>query len=161
MRTQIQLDLAFAQECIRKNEPVSRHISDLVKLTASLYNEKFGVNYSPTLFYLRIKSGELHTSLKPGKRGRPAGIALSSEQKEAMQKGRTRERKIRTADLPALKKMHPEYSLLCEKVAAGSKTAAIKLKCLNCTCFQIKEISLCTSTDCALHSFRPYRKKND
>jgi len=40
---------------------------------------------------------------------------------------------------------------------------AIRAKCLDCSCGQVKEVELCPITDCALYPFRfgknPYRKE--
>lgn len=42
---------------------------------------------------------------------------------------------------------------------------AIRAKCLDCCCNQVKEVELCEMTDCALHPFRfgknPYRAKRE
>lgn len=38
-----------------------------------------------------------------------------------------------------------------------SKTTAIKAKCLDCCCFVMKEIELCSTTSCALWDYRPYK----
>lgn len=42
---------------------------------------------------------------------------------------------------------------------------AIRLKCLDCSCDQPKEVRLCPCTDCALYPFRfgknPYRAKRE
>ena len=39
---------------------------------------------------------------------------------------------------------------------------AIRAKCIDCCCFQPKEVRLCTAVNCPLHPFRfgknPYRK---
>jgi hypothetical protein len=36
---------------------------------------------------------------------------------------------------------------------------AVKAKCLDCTCWQKKEIELCTVSDCPLYPYRPYGAK--
>lgn len=35
---------------------------------------------------------------------------------------------------------------------------AIRLKCLDCTCHQVKEVRLCPIRDCALHPYRMGRR---
>ena len=46
-----------------------------------------------------------------------------------------------------------------------SPLKAIRAKCLDCSCWQVKEVRLCPVTKCALYPFRfgknPYRKKKD
>jgi len=45
-----------------------------------------------------------------------------------------------------------------QKAYNGSKANAIKAKCLDCVCFQRKEITLCTVVSCPLHNVRPYQE---
>ena len=41
-----------------------------------------------------------------------------------------------------------------EKEKYMTPLKAIRLKCLDCVCFQINEVRLCPSTDCPLHPYR-------
>jgi len=43
----------------------------------------------------------------------------------------------------------------------NSKTIAIKAKCLDCSCYQKKEVTLCPSIYCPLYKFRPYQKPDE
>lgn len=42
-----------------------------------------------------------------------------------------------------------------------SRAKAIRLKCLDCCCFQPSEVRKCPSTDCTLHPFRMGRVKRE
>lgn len=42
-------------------------------------------------------------------------------------------------------------------ITSKSKAAAIKAKCLDCTCWQRMEITNCPVTACPLYPHRPYR----
>ena len=42
--------------------------------------------------------------------------------------------------------------------AATQRAAAMKLKCLDCCCWQREEVRDCHISDCPLHPFRPYTK---
>lgn len=53
-----------------------------------------------------------------------------------------------------------KYMPLADKIANGSKAAAIKLNCLQCCGFEKKEVKYCTCTDCPMFTFRPYRSKS-
>ena len=53
-----------------------------------------------------------------------------------------------------------KYLPLLDKIANGSKAAAIKLNCLQCCGFEKKEVKFCTCTDCPMFTFRPYRSKS-
>ena len=50
-----------------------------------------------------------------------------------------------------------------EEKVITNPVKAIRKKCLECCCGQVKEVELCTVTDCALYPFRmgknPYRRK--
>lgn len=55
-----------------------------------------------------------------------------------------------------------EYKEKVSKAAASnSKTTAIKLKCLDCSAYQVEEIRNCPVTNCALYSFRGYYKPGE
>ncbi len=41
----------------------------------------------------------------------------------------------------------------------NSRVCAVKAKCLDCTCWQPKEITLCPATNCPLYPYRPYKPK--
>lgn len=59
------------------------------------------------------------------------------------------------------KRFNPQYERLVDSAAKGSRKAAIKLMCLDCTCEQKKEIALCTIKRCPLFNFRPYKRMED
>jgi hypothetical protein len=43
--------------------------------------------------------------------------------------------------------------------AGNSKAAALKAKCLDCCCYDKKEVKLCSVETCPLHKYRPYQSK--
>ncbi|HPD46327.1 MAG TPA: hypothetical protein P5279_06665 [Anaerohalosphaeraceae bacterium] len=52
------------------------------------------------------------------------------------------------------------YRETYKKAMSGkSKAAALKAKCLDCTCWQKDEIRKCTVSDCPLYPYRPYGAK--
>ena len=60
--------------------------------------------------------------------------------------------------LPLLRQVVPtRYRRLVGKVEDGSLQAAIDLKCLDCSDYQVAEVRYCTVTGCPLHSVRPYQ----
>lgn len=52
------------------------------------------------------------------------------------------------------------YHVVVKKQAEGNAKAAIKLKCLDCTCYQQEEIRNCPMLECSLYMLRPYQPKN-
>lgn len=52
----------------------------------------------------------------------------------------------------------PKYRSLFEKAYSGKRKAlSIRCKCLDCTCYQRKEITNCTVLACPLWPYRPYQ----
>ena len=86
----------------------------------------------------------------------PAEKGLRKGHKIA-RKGKGKRAKHR--DVSAIRASVPEqYQKLVEKVEKGSRNAAIKLRCLDCSNWQKKEITLCTVKECGLYPFRPYQR---
>ena len=72
---------------------------------------------------------------------------------EKTPRGTTQER----IPLPVLRSDTPtRYGPLVDKIEAGSVTAAVQLKCLECSSYQVEEIRHGTVVGCPLHSVRPY-----
>jgi hypothetical protein len=70
-------------------------------------------------------------------------------------RGTTKER----VPLPVLRSYTPaKFQPLVDRIEDGSIRAAVKLKCLECSSYQVEEIRLCTVTGCPLHSVRPYQE---
>ena len=61
----------------------------------------------------------------------------------------------RIKDIPKI------YRKIYEKaVINGSKPAAIKAFCLECVCWRIEEVRMCTDLACPLHAIRPYQERS-
>lgn len=57
-----------------------------------------------------------------------------------------------------MRKNFPRFALpIIDKAEAGSKTAAIKLNCLECSGWQRKEVRDCRDTGCPFYPQRPYQ----
>lgn len=57
---------------------------------------------------------------------------------------------------------NPTMKALFSKAYQGrSKAAALKAKCLDCSCFQRKEVTLCTVQTCPLWHYRPFQKESN
>lgn len=53
----------------------------------------------------------------------------------------------------------PKYRGIFEKAYSGSsRTTALKAKCLECCCFQKRQVETCKSRSCPLWNYRPYGK---
>ena len=103
----------------------------------------------------RVRQNKLTVATPPGKKG---GGGFKPGMSRGVKKSGA-ERMIPFADsLKAIEDVTPaRFSSLMEKVKAGSRSAAMNLKCLDCVAFQTKEVKLCPSTNCPLWPFRPYQ----
>ena len=86
-----------------------------------------------------------------GKRGRQKGCA------PVMGGGRKR-KDIPEVAASAMRKLFPLKMKAVDRAIKGSFKAAIKLKCLDCTCNDIVEVRECPMVDCPLWAFRGYNK---
>ena len=59
-----------------------------------------------------------------------------------------------------MRKQTPErYRPLVNRAERGSMRAALALKCLDCSCWQVPEIKECAITHCPLYPYRPYQSR--
>ena len=87
----------------------------------------------------------------------PDGEARGSSS-ESEKCGAVRKLAPQRLSLPLLRRVVPvRHHRLVDRVEAGSLRAAIDLKCLDCSDYQIAEVRHCTVTACPLHSVRPYQ----
>lgn len=64
--------------------------------------------------------------------------------------------------LAQIEKTCPSYANITRKAYSGkSKAAALKAKCLDCSCWLRAEIRNCTVLACPLHPYRPYQTDNE
>jgi len=94
---------------------------------------------------------------------------LTDEQKAKMRAGRSSSltgiessnAEINSKELQTLKRVHgylPSAKNTFLRAFSGtSKAAAIKAKCIECSCYQKNEVAKCRVTDCALYRYRPYK----
>jgi len=67
-----------------------------------------------------------------------------------------------TRRLQEIKQHSPNYLGVTTKAFTGkSRAAALKAKCLDCTGWQRKEITLCKVESCPLWLFRPYQSQDE
>ena len=97
---------------------------------------------SPSVIYLRVKQFKIEPKTKAGERG----AHLAGEIK--------RTTKRFGGDKNALLKEVPaKFAKLANKVVRGSLKSAVKLKCLECCCWQPKEVTSCHIKSCPLWGF--------
>tara|TARA_R110000824_G_scaffold280251_1_gene468376 strand:+ start:9962 stop:10456 length:495 start_codon:yes stop_codon:yes gene_type:complete len=133
-------------------------------LAEAVADTDWAKNYKPkpitaSVVLLRIAEFKIEPNTPKGKRGRSKGIKLSAGQKAAMQAGRGKKEVDKEA-ISRLRNYCPTvHQGLVDKIAKGSKVAAIKLKCLDCAGWNKSEIKHCTIQTCPLWTIRPYQNK--
>ena len=152
--------LAKAINEAESNGPLKNQ-SELFKKVAEIYDED-KVTYS--VIGLRIKEWNIKVKTPKGHKG--AGT-MSEEQKTAMLAARgnrkTKAEKFEKSDmaqkaLSELESAVPErFQPLVESIKKGSRSSAVKLKCLECSVYQTREVKLCECYSCPLWLFRPYQ----
>lgn len=123
---------------------------------------------TPSIVLLRIRDWHLAVKTPIGKRGRAKGSTMSPEHKAAMLAGRGQRtpKSERFASDPAivaslnsLAQRTPErFRGLVDDIRNGSRNAAVKLHCLECSGYQTSEVTDCVCVACPLWAFRPYQK---
>ena len=146
--------------------------TEMCKAAAEQYNKVVNPSKPIThsVVYLRIEEFKIPIKTKAKKRGRGK---MTDEQKAAMQagraasKGKTKAQKfaadpVAQRNFQLLRDRTPErFHPVIDKVEEGSRTAAVKLACLECSNFQTVEIRECPCEQCPLFMFRPYQGKSN
>lgn len=154
-RKAIQIDALALQNTIREVE-TSNTIGNRSQLWAAVEATEWAKTRSPRPLTAQVamnlaKKFNLNIATPLGKKGREKGSGPIP--------GAGRKKKTLPPDVVvALNKIVPaEFHKIVEKAAGGSMKAAVKLKCLDCTGYQMKEVRECELKDCSLWSFRPYK----
>lgn len=94
---------------------------------------------------LKAQEFKLTISTPIGKRGAVKGEARHNKRKVSL-------------SLVDDVKVPDKYNSLLQRLKNGSLKAAIKLKCLECSCWVSKEVGLCKVNACPLFPIRPFQK---
>lgn len=178
MRVAKAVDRPLLESCVAECESSGplKNRSILYESVTQLYNSKTDVPLTASVVMLRIRDWGIACQTPFGKRGRGGGfgrekgVPLSEEQKAAMKAGRAKKNgknhPKKEAHLKALKEKlvynkAERYIPLAEKAGNGNKRAAIKLFCLECMGYCVKEVRDCTEVGCPFYCGRPFQKFTD
>ncbi len=157
IKVEIDKDIFLSKlEDLEKTQEFTNISTLCVAFSKTEWAVKNGV--TPSICTLRLKEFNLLDKIKTkaGRRGRQPGQTLSQEHKDKLQAGR--ERSTDEKYLKRMLKIVPErFHGTVKKAAKGNKTAVLKLKCLDCSDYQTKEIKECSVCDCPLYHIRPYK----
>lgn len=157
-----------------ENNGALPNLDRLWDVATAIYNQ--GVvpeKITKAVVALRTKTWSIETKTKPGRRGVTDGTNL------AIARASRGEKRERTTDpvilagwqelrkeifnisntLPSGETVYPARRFLpiLDRAMKGSRSAAVKLKCIECAGWTTTEVKHCQCTTCALYSFRPYK----
>jgi hypothetical protein len=115
-----------------------------------------GNGVTPSVAYLRARDFNLISRLKTqaGRKGRAPGSGPVAP-------GPRKPRRKVSHDLSIFRARTPaSFHRLITIAEKGSKSAALKLHCLQCCAFVRKEVRNCSCYSCPLHPFRPYQDRD-
>jgi len=182
VRTSIKVDqklLCSAIEEAERDGPLG-NLSELWKAAAIIYNNGAGERsdlpeISFSVVASRAAQWKLAVKTKAGRRGLGA---MSEEHKAAMQAARSAGRTSKSEKFSsnsAIQESHLElercttqaakslgqradrWQPLVERIKQGSRSAAVKLMCLECSSYQTAEVRKCVCIQCPLWAFRPFQ----
>lgn len=159
-RKRLEINKVTLLNCVmeaEKDGPLKNE-SELFQTVSALYEQRTGQAVHWGVVRLRLSEWSVSYKTEKGKRGR---AKLSSEQKTAMQDGRTSraEKLLKFSDSYELmyKRFPKRFHPVIDKAKAGSTMAHVKLECLDCQGCQTNEIKNCPVKHCGLYPIRPYK----
>jgi hypothetical protein len=135
----------------------------LFKEVADVYNARTKQSCSFATLALYAQKHKVEIKTPKGKRGRAAGFGVTGGNRKRVSKAEkfaaspTAKKALDAveATIPADKRQR--FLPVIQALRNGSRTAAVKLNCLDCTCYVVKEIKECHINSCAMWLFRPYQ----
>ena len=161
-RRTIVVDKKMQQKAVNdaeKDGPLT-NLSALYSKATDIYNsnDKKPEDVTIAVVGLRIKEFKIkHITIK-GKKGRTAGFGGAPKGPRVKKADKFKNSPKAQKALKALKKnAGEEFNAIIEKIEAGSRAAAVKMKCIECMGFQRSEVKRCTCLHSPLYLFRPYK----
>jgi hypothetical protein len=166
MKAKLEVNKAEFQEVVNDLEG-KQTFANPSHLWKAVEETEWAKNHKPrrlTVSICRQRTKQLGLVMKTVASKRAHG-EMTPERKAAMLAAR-KNRKSRAEKMKAfgqtfteLRREAPSRFLpLVDQAEKGSLRAALKLKCLDCTCYQPTEIKECPLTCCSLYPHRPYQK---
>jgi hypothetical protein len=156
---------ASIQEAEKDGGLVNRGV--LWEKVAELYNANLPEGYSkvlPSTVYVKVRELNLPVKTEKGKR---SGGVINFTGKRKSKRPKAEEFAENFDIQQSLKEMRQRVPLrlidrldpILKQIAAGSRSAGVKLHCLECSGYVSKEVRECVMKHCALYPFRPYQQK--
>lgn len=151
----------------KKNEPEAVAVSPFANRTAlfaaicetewAKKKQAEGARINPPNLYNMIRAYNIPLLTPVGKKGRQKGQKIETKRKRQGRNEENYNAMIKSLNMQSERGIQPSMVKAAEKAASGSMKYAIKLKCMDCCGHDKKYVKECSSTDCALWTFRPYQ----
>ena len=139
-----------------------KNLSVLYEKAADIYNgmAKTPETVTVAVVGLRIKEFKLKYITVKGKKGRRKGFGGGHSGPRTTKAEKIKASPDAQKALKALKDNIDDerFIPIIEKIEAGSRAAAVKMKCIECMGCQPSEVKKCTVYHCPLYLFRPYKE---
>lgn len=137
-------------------------ITELSKRAADLYNKKYYPEKLITYSVVGAKIREWNIPIKtkrarraPGGERKPRGPIVRKPRSQKFQESGDAQK-----SLAYLRKNTPaRFHNIVDQIAKGSRAAAVKLNCIECSGWMTAEVRKCEITACPMYLFRPYQGK--
>jgi hypothetical protein len=134
--------------------------SSLFQSVVSTYNKDNSDSLlTVPVLYLRLKEWGTPLKTPKGKKGRQKGEIINPVGRITRNEKFSQNGTTKTALAKMLKVLPERFLPVGKKVIRGSLTAAVRLKCLDCSDYETTEVRKCECYECSLWAFRPYQGK--
>jgi hypothetical protein len=165
-RVTVVVDKELLKSCIKEVESKGPLLnrSILQDEVTKMYNiKKTGefTKITTSIVYLRIKEFGIEVITPSGRKGRSGGVPRTATTGIHVSKAeRFKGNKAIQESFALIRAATPErFQPLVDKLEAGSRAAADKLRCLECCNYTTKEVCLCSVMACPVWAYRPYQSK--
>lgn len=165
-RIKVEVNKDELQKVINELES-KETFNNLSTLYKAVENTEWAKSQQPkpltaSVVYLRIREFGIVCKTQPGKR--LGGDKPTDQVTEQVTEPLVPHKKMAAfgETFSKMRKFVPSRFLpLIDRAEKGSKVACIKLKCLDCSGYDVKEIKYCVVDACSLFPIRPYQVKED
>jgi hypothetical protein len=163
-RVKIEVDKGWLTGLVHRveaNGPLANLNALYKAIEATPEAKEKGISFS--VVALRVAEFGIVTKTQKGRKGRVAGMPVvrgprvPKAEKFAASKTYLDSFAKIEASIPT--DMKERFTPVLEAARNGSRSAGVKLKCLDCSHWSSAEIKHCTVTSCGLWPFRPYQEK--
>ena len=166
-RTTLPVDKSELVKIIEQVE-ANNTFSNRYELWQAIANTDWAKNHKPkpvtaSIAMLRAIAYDIPLKTTKGKRGGDGSQLRNGKRRSRADKFNANPEIVNSLSIignAVPRELKERFTPVVEAVKNGSMKAAVKLKCLDCSNYQPKEIKLCPVNSCPLWAFRPFQMAN-